>query len=122
MRRREERDQRAEERQANLEQQQQMMEAICELLPGRGATAETTPRLTVQKFNEASDDIAAYLDTLKAIATASDWPPAQWPLFLRGSLSGAGLIAISSLPADQQDSYRTIRTTLLSTYQVSAES
>ena len=31
-------------------------------------------------------------------------------------------MAISSLPADQQDSYRTIRTTLLSTYQVSAES
>ena len=31
-------------------------------------------------------------------------------------------MAISSLPADQQDSYRTIRTTLLSTYQVSAKS
>ena len=75
----------------------------------------------MQKFNEATDDIAAYLDTFEVVATASGWDPAQWTLYLRGSLAGAGLMAISSLSAAQQDSYRTVKATLLAAYQVSTE-
>ena len=61
-----------------------------------------TPRLTVQKFNEGSDDMAAYLDTFVATAVVSEWPRPHWSIHLRGSLSGAGLLAVSALPADQQ--------------------
>ena len=60
------------------------------------------PRLTVQKFNEGSDDMAAYLDTFEATAVVSEWLRPQWWIHLRGSLSGAGLLAVSALPADQQ--------------------
>ena len=73
----------------------------------------------MQMINEATDDIAAYLDTFEVVATASGWDPALWTLHLRGSLAGAGLMAISSLPAAQWDSYRTMKATLLAAYQVS---
>ena len=64
------------------------------------------PRLSVQKFNEETDDMAAYLDTFEAVATASEWPEAQWSINLRGSLSGAGLLAISTLNAVQQADFQ----------------
>ena len=54
-----------------------------------------TPRLTVQKFNEGSDDMAAYLDAFEATAVVSEWPRPHWLIHLRGSLSGAGLLAVS---------------------------
>ena len=80
-----------------------------------------TPRLTVQKFNEGSDDMAAYLDTFEASAVVSEWPKPQWSIHLRGSLSGAGLLAVSALPADQQAEYQTVKRVLLSVYQISTE-
>ena len=119
--RQEEREQKEEERQTNREQQQLLLETIPSLIPGKQPPAPATPKLTVQKFNEATDDIAAYLDTFEVVATASGWDPAQWTLYLRGSLAGAGLMAISSLSAAQQDSYRTVKATLLAAYQVSTE-
>ena len=69
--RQEEREQREEERQANREQQQLLLETIRSLIPGKQPPAAATPKLTVQKFNEATDDIAAYLDTFEVVATAS---------------------------------------------------
>ena len=107
--------------QADREQQQLRLETIRGLLPGGATPAPATPRLSIQKFNEATDNIAAYLDTFKAVATASRWALAQWTLYLRGSLSGAGLMAISSLSAAQQDDYQTVKANLLAAYQVSAE-
>ena len=118
--RQEEWEQREEKCQANREQQL-LLETIRGLLPGRQPPALAAPKLTVQKFNEATDDIAAYLDTFEVVATASGWDPAQWTLYLRWSLAGAGLMAISSLSAAQQDSYRTVKATLLAAYQVSTE-
>ena len=80
-----------------------------------------TPLLTVQKFNEGSDDMAAYLDTFEATAVVSEWPRPHWSIHLRGSLSGAGLLAVSALPADQQADYLTVKRVLLSVYQISTE-
>ena len=100
------------------------METIQGLIPGIMAPppAVAATKLTVQKFDENSEDIVAYLDTIEAVATASAWLPAQWTLYLRGSLLEAGLMAISFLPANQQDNYRTVKVTLLATYQISVES
>ena len=80
-----------------------------------------TPQLTVQKFNEGSDDMAAYLDTFEAAAALSEWPRPHWLIHLRGSLYGAELLAVSALPADQQADYQTVKRVLLSVYQISTE-
>ena len=64
------------------------------------------PQLSVQKFNEETEDMAAYLDTFEAVATASEWPRTQRSIHLRGSLSGAGLLVISTLNAVQQAASR----------------
>ena len=78
-----------------------------------------TPRLTIQKFNEGSYDMAAYLDAFEATAVVREWPRPHWSIHLRGSLSGAGLLTVSALPADQQADYQTVKQVLLSVYQIS---
>ena len=44
--------------------------------------------------------MAAYLDTFEATAVVSEWLSPQWSIHLIGSLSGAGLLAVSALPED----------------------
>ena len=65
--------------------------------------------------------MAAYLDTFEATDVVSEWPRPQWSIHLRGSLSGAGLLAVSALTADQQADYQTVKRVLLSVYQISTE-
>ena len=43
--------------------------------------------------------MAAYLDTFEATAVVSEWQRPQWSIHLLGSLSGAGLLAVSALLA-----------------------
>ena len=97
------------DRQAMAEQQDRFMR----LLEGvQGAQARTppppppAPRLNLQKFIEETDNMSAYLDTFEAIAYASEWPVELWSIHLRGSLSGAGLLAVSALSAVQQADYQ----------------
>ena len=66
--------------------------------------------------------MSAYLSTFEPMAEICEWPQAQWTIRLRGSLSGPGLLAVASLPVDQQADYATVRRVLLSTYQISTES
>ena len=68
-----------------------------------------TPRLTVQKFNEGSDDMAAYLDTFEATAVVSEWLRPQWSIHLRGWV--AGCICTSGGSAGQLPNRKT-RTTV----------
>ena len=65
--------------------------------------------------------MAAYFDTFEVTAVVSEWLRPQWSIHLRGSLSGAGLLAVSALPADQQADYQTVKRVLLSVYQISTE-
>ena len=111
--------QQEEERRFAAEQQQRWIDALQNARPTPPVAA--LPRLSVQKFNEETDDMAAYLDTFEAVATASEWPEAQWSIHLRGSLSGAGLLAISTLNAVQQADFQIVKKTLLSVYQISTE-
>ena len=97
------------------------------LLEGvQGSRARTpppppAPRLHFQKFIEETDNMSVYLGTFEAIAHASEWPIKLWSIHLRGSLSGAGLLAVSALPAVQQADYQMVKSTLLAVYQVSTE-
>ena len=65
--------------------------------------------------------MAAYLDTFEATAVVSEWPSPHWSIHLRGSLSGAGLLVVSALLADQQADYQTEKRVLLLVYQISTE-
>ena len=88
------------------------------LLEGvQGARARTpppppVPRLHLQKFIEETDNMSVYLDMFEAIAYASEWPVELWSIHLRGSLSGAGLLAVSALSAVQQVDYQMVKSTL----------
>ena len=65
--------------------------------------------------------MAAYLDAFEATAVVSEWPRPHWSIHLRASLSGAGLLAISALLADQQAENQTVKRVLLSVHQISTE-
>ena len=79
------------------------------------------PRLHIQKFCEETDDMAAYLNTFEATPMVSEWPIDLWSIHLRGSLSGAGLTAVSAFLAVQQTDFQIVKQTLLSVYQISTE-
>ena len=68
-----------------------------------------TPRMTLHKFQEGVDDMGTFMDTFEATARAGRWPQEQWTIFLRSSLSGAGLTAVAAMAADQQADYRAVK-------------
>ena len=63
----------------------------------------------------------AFLETFEVTATAAEWPRAQWSLYLRSSLAGQGMAAVSMLGAEDQGRYEVVKQTLLSIYHISAE-
>ena len=65
--------------------------------------------------------MGAFLDEFEATANAAGWVHNHWPIYLRNTLSGQGLLAISSLSAIEQNNYVTVKATLLATYHVSQE-
>ena len=65
--------------------------------------------------------MGAFLETFEATATAAEWPRDQWSLYLRSSLAGQGMAAVSMLGAEDQGRYEVVRQKLLSTYYISAE-
>ena len=70
------------------QQQEGWFQFMAEHLQQGEEVAAPPSRLTLQKFSEGSDDMGAYLDTFEVIARTSDWPRAQWPIYLRGSYLG----------------------------------
>ena len=79
------------------------------------------PKLTLQKFQKGIYDMSSFLKTFEVAAKAGQWPDEQWSLYLRISLSGAGMTAVSVFSAEQQENYEDVKQTLLSTYQMSTE-
>ena len=63
----------------------------------------------------------AFLQMFEATATAGEWPPAQWCVYLRSALSGQGLVTVASLAASEQIDYEVVKRTLLRTYHISSE-
>ena len=65
--------------------------------------------------------MAAFLYTFEATAMVSKWPIDLWLIHLLGSLSGAGLMAVSALSAVQQTDFQIVKQILLSVYEISTE-
>ena len=120
--RHEDRQQREQERQEYREQQDRMLQL---LIANQARVAAPLPlqpsRLSLQKFQEGTDDMGAFLETFGGTAAAVEWPRAQWSLYLRSSLAGQGMTAVSMLGAEDQGRYEVVKQTLLSTYHISAE-
>ena len=116
-------EQRETDKQMMAEQHDRFMQLLQEVqIPHeRNLPTPTTPRLHIQKFCEESDDMAAYLNIFEATAMVSEWPIDLWSIHLRGSLSGAGLMAVSTLSAVQQTDFQIVKQTVLSVYQISTE-
>ena len=114
--------QREQERQEYREQQDPMLQL---LIANQARVAAPPPpqppRLSLQKFQAGTDDMGAFLETFEATATAVEWPRAQWSLYLRSYLVGQGMTAVSMLGAEDQDRYKVVKQTLLSTYHISAQ-
>ncbi len=56
--------------------------------------------------------MGAFLKTFEVTAHTGHWPVDQWSVFLRSSLSGIGMMVVSSLPIAQAD-YETVKRKLL---------
>ena len=115
--------QREEDQRNSIEQQDRWIRALTTATrsPIPIPAAVLLPRLTIPKFQEGVDDMGAFLEMFEVTAQAGVWPAAQWAVYLRSSLSGAGLSAITMLDATDQANYEVVKKVLLATYQVISE-
>ena len=67
---------------------QMIAEARAPAAVGVAPVQPQAPRFTLQKFVEGVDDMGAYPQMFEATATAGEWPPAQWCVYLKSALSG----------------------------------
>ena len=104
-------EQRETDKRMMAEQHDRFMQLLQEVqIPHeRNPPPPPAPRLHIQKFCEETDDMAAYLNTFEATAMVSEWPIDLWSIHLRGSLSGAGLMAVSALSAVQQTDFQIVK-------------
>ena len=79
------------------------------------------PKLTLQKFQEGVDDMSSFLKIFEVAVRAGRWLDGQWSVYLRTSLSGARMTAVSAISVEQQNNYEEVKQTLLSIYQMSTE-
>ena len=113
---------REEDRRLPVQQQERWAQLLTEARrPTLVDPPSNIPKLMLQKFQEGVDDMSSFPKTFEVAARAGRWPEEQWSLYLRTSLSGAGMTAVSALSAKQQENYEEVKQTLLSNYQVSTE-
>ena len=94
----EDRQQREQERQEYREQHDPMLQLlIANQARAAAPPPPQPPRLSLQKFQEGTDDMGAFLETFEATPTAVEWQRAQWSLYLRSSLAGQGMTAVFML-------------------------
>ena len=63
---------------------------------------ENAPGLMLAKSQEGTNDMKAFLDTFEIVARANQWPKEHKALHLCGLPSGAGMLAVANLPAEDQ--------------------
>ena len=79
------------------------------------------PNLTLPKFKEGVNHMKAFLETFEMTERTAGWQEELWPAYLRSSLSGAGMVAVSSLSAIDHMDYQVLKDNLLATYKISNE-
>jgi hypothetical protein len=79
------------------------------------------PRPKLPPFDEASDDIDAYLERFERYASSQGWEEDDWAVSLSPLLTGKGLQVYVSLPADKMNDYEGLKMALLKRYQMTGE-
>ena len=82
---------------------------------GRPA-AQNAPRPKLPRFDEAHDDIDAFLERFERLATHQGWEKDSWAYSLSPLLTGKALGVYSSLPVDDSKDYDALKTAILRRY------
>ena len=116
------------EREAELKRAEQEMEL--EMLRIRADTGlrtvmaeptSKTPRPKLPKFEEGKDDMDAYLERFERFASSQKWVEDTWAISLSLLLTGKGLQVYTSMPPEQANDYRALKTAVLKRYQLTEE-
>ena len=78
-------------------------------------------RPTIPAFNEAKDDIDAYLQRYEKVAEVNKWPEADWALHLSTLLTGQALALYARLPAEEAREYKELKAALLRRYELTVD-
>ena len=72
-------------------------------------------------FNEARDDLDAYLERFEHFATSQKWDKSTWAVTIGPLLTGKGLQVYSSMPSTEVDDYDRLKEALLRRYNFTEE-
>ncbi|XP_075539731.1 uncharacterized protein LOC142574564 [Dermacentor variabilis] len=87
----------------------------------RAAPQLFSPHKLIPPFNEARDDLDAYLQRFERVATSQEWPRAKWALSLSLCLTGEALTVIGRLDSNAALDYDQLKATLLQRFRCTAE-
>ncbi|XP_050046366.1 uncharacterized protein [Dermacentor andersoni] len=87
----------------------------------RAAPELFSPHKLIPPFNEARDDLDAYLQRFERVATSQEWPRAKWALSLSLCLTGEALTVIGRLDSNAALDYDQLKATLLQRFRCTAE-
>ncbi|XP_065299248.1 uncharacterized protein [Dermacentor albipictus] len=87
----------------------------------RAAPELFSPHKLIPPFNEARDDLDAYLQRFERVATSQEWPRAKWALSLSLCLTGEALTVIGRLDSNAGLDYDQLKATLLQRFRCTAE-
>ena len=116
--------QRKEEREfqlKTLELQLQADQAKREAGVVNGQPVTRCPLPKLQPFDEAHDEMDAFLERFERFAKAQKWPEETWGSCLSPLLKGKALRAYTSLPVADGDDYEKLREALLRAYELNEE-
>ncbi|XP_013382645.1 uncharacterized protein LOC106153310 [Lingula anatina] len=86
-----------------------------------GETKVKAPRPKLPAFDENKDDMDAFLDRFERFASSQQWPRESWSVSLSPLLTGKGLQAYSSMPAQEANNYDNFKVALLKRYMLTEE-
>ena len=93
------------------------------------ATVDTKPtvetakslRPKLPKFEDGKDDMDAYIERFERFAKTQNWDESTWAVSLSSLLTGKGLEAYTSMPAEQANDYQALKNAVLKRYQLTEE-
>ena len=82
-------------------------------------TKSLRPKLP--KFEEAKDDMDAYIERFERFATTQKWDKSTWAVSLSSLLTGKGLDVYTAMPVEQASDYDALKKAVLKRYQLTEE-
>ncbi|XP_075733060.1 uncharacterized protein LOC142775507 [Rhipicephalus microplus] len=90
-------------------------------MSARGITEVCSPHKLIPPFNEARDDLDAYLQRFERVATCQGWPREKWALSLSLCMTAEALTVIGWLDPTAVLNYDQLKAALLQRFRYTAE-